>query len=273
MNAWASAKGAGDPTCAPTGAAGKPAGTGRQLGVPPPKSVSALQKLTLLDYPGKTAATVFLPGCNFRCPFCHNAELVIGCGKGSEADFPNVSEEEFFSFLDKRQGLLDGVCITGGEPLLQPDIAAFCEAIKQRGFAIKLDTNGSFPNRLAELVEANLVDCVAMDVKNAPACYAETVGRPGFDVSPVAQSVAYLLSGTVPFEFRTTVVREYHNEARLRELARWIEGTPAWFLQGFVDSDTVLAGENILHGYSPEELRSFSTSLQEIVPNVEVRGI
>lgn len=232
--------------------------------------ISGLQKLTLLDFPGKTAATVFAPVCNFRCPFCHNADLVVGDENGA---FPSVPEDEFFSFLDTRQGLLDGICITGGEPLLQPDIAAFCAAIKQRGFAVKLDTNGSFPEKLRELVEAGLVDYVAMDVKNSRERYAETVGTNGLDISPIERSVAYLLSEAVPCEFRTTVVSELHDDESLVALARWIEGANAWYLQSFVDSDTVLAGEGALHGYAADELRAFLPALRAIVPNVEVRGV
>ena len=165
--------------------------------------IAGLQKLTLLDFPEHTAATVFLPGCNFRCPFCHNAALVLGAGDAT-GDTP---VEEFFAFLDKRHGLLDGVCITGGEPLLQPELADFCARIKGAGFAVKLDTNGSFPDRLRELVESELVDYVALDVKNAPERYAETVGVERFDMAPIERSISYLLSGTVPYEFRRRISR------------------------------------------------------------------
>lgn len=232
--------------------------------------ISGLQKLTLLDFPGKTAATVFAPACNFRCPFCHNADLVAGDENGA---FPSISEDEFFSLLDKRQGLLDGICVTGGEPLLQPDIAAFCAAIKRRGFAVKLDTNGSFPEKLRELVEAGLIDYVAMDVKNSRERYAETVGVERFDMAPIERSISYLLSGTVPYEFRTTVLREFHDGESLVALAHWIEGADSWHLQSFVDSDTVLAGEGELHGYAADELRGFLPELRTIVPNAEVRGV
>lgn len=241
--------------------------------------LAGLQKLTLLDFPGKTAATVFTPGCNFRCPFCHNAELVAGAGASGEAKafagdgaFPFVSEDAFFSFLDTRTGLLDGICITGGEPLLQPGIAGFCTEIKRRGFAVKLDTNGSLPNRLRALVDDGLVDYVALDVKNSRERYAETIGIPAFDPAAVEASVAYLLSGAVAYEFRTTVVREYHDKTSLADLARWIEGARAWFLQSFVDSEGVLAGKGALHGYSAEELREFLPALRTVVPTVEVRG-
>ena len=171
--------------------------------------IAGLQKLTLLDFPGKTAATVFTPGCNFRCPFCHNADLVTGeAGRdGAAADSSALSIDELFAFLGKRQGLLDGVCITGGEPLLQSGIDEFCTRVHELGFAVKLDTNGSFPGRLRALVEEGLVDYVATDVKNAPERYAETVGVPAFDLAPVQESLDFLRSGAVPYEVRTTVVR------------------------------------------------------------------
>ena len=231
--------------------------------------IAGLQKLTLLDYPEHTAATVFLPGCNFRCPFCHNAALVLD-PSDTAGDTPI---EEFFAFLDKRHGLLDGVCITGGEPLLQPDLADFCTRIKREGFAVKLDTNGSFPEALRALVETELVDYVAMDVKNAPERYAETVGVPGFDAAPIGESIDYLLSGAVPYEFRTTVVRELHEPADLVALSRWIAGASAWHLQSFVDADTVLAGAGTLHAYAPAELETLLPELQQAVPNTRLRGV
>ncbi|MFQ9179085.1 MAG: anaerobic ribonucleoside-triphosphate reductase activating protein [Eggerthella lenta] len=162
--------------------------------------IAGLQKLTLLDFPGKTAATVFTPGCNFRCPFCHNADLVTGeAGRdGAAADSSALSIDELFAFLGKRQGLLDGVCITGGEPLLQSGIDEFCTRVHELGFAVKLDTNGSFPGRLRALVEEGLVDYVATDVKNAPERYAETVGVPAFDLAPVQESLDFLRSARSP---------------------------------------------------------------------------
>ena len=171
---------------------------------------AGLQKLTLLDDPEHTACTVFTAGCNLRCPFCHNSELVL-----PERTPPHLSEEEFFSFLSKRQGILEGVCVTGGEPLLQPDIAPFLERIKSLGFAVKLDTNGCFPGRLRQLVEAGLVDYVAMDVKNCRERYGETVGIPAFDTAGVEESVAFLLSGAVDYEFRTTVTAQHHDKDAL----------------------------------------------------------
>ena len=164
-----------------------------------------LQKLSLLDFPEKTACTVFLGGCNFRCPFCQNGSLVLpGAGE------PQIDEEEFFAFLKKRAGILDGVCITGGEPTLHKDLPVFAEKIRALGFAVKLDTNGSRPDVLRTMVEAGLVDYAAMDIKNARAKYASTCGLDKLDIGKIEQSAAFLMEGRIPYEFRTTVVRELH---------------------------------------------------------------
>lgn len=231
--------------------------------------IAGLQKLTLLDYPGKTAATVFTPGCNFRCPFCHNADLVTG----ADARSSDVPLDEFFAFLDKRRGLLDGVCVTGGEPLMQPGIEDFCARVHERGFAVKLDTNGSFPGRLRAMVDAGLVDCVAMDVKNAPERYAETVGVPGFDLAPVQASLDFLRTDAVPHELRTTVVRELHSADDLRALAAWIEGARSWHLQSFIDADSVLGGTGRFHAWDPDDLKALLPELQRLVPTAALRGV
>ena len=163
----------------------------------------------MVDYPGKLAATVFTGGCNLRCPFCHNALLVTPL-----AETPEIPEQEVLDFLASRRGLLDGVVLTGGEPLLQPDAADFLRKVRELGFAVKLDTNGCDPARLAEILNQGLVDYVAMDVKNAPARYAETVGIPGFNPAPVEESIRLLRKSTVDYEFRTTLVRELHRPER-----------------------------------------------------------
>ena len=245
--------------------------------------IAGLQKLTLLDYPGKTAATVFTPGCNLRCPFCHNAELVTGSAQGSSTSeddtprkeaFPDtISLDGFFAFLGKRQGLLDGVCITGGEPLLQPGIEEFCARVHELGFMVKLDTNGSFPDRLRALVEGGLVDYVAMDAKNTPARYAETVGVPTFDLAPVQASLDFLRAGAVPYEVRTTVMRELHSADDLRALAAWIEGVQAWHLQSFIDAESVLGGTGRFHAWDPDDLRALLPELQAVVPGAQLRGV
>ncbi len=227
--------------------------------------IAGLQKLTLLDFPGHTACTVFTAGCNLRCPFCHNSELVL-----PERTPPRLEEEEFFSFLSKRQGILEGVCVTGGEPLLQANIAPFLQRIKALGFAVKLDTNGCFPQKLRRLVEEGLVDYVAMDVKNSRERYGETVGIPDFDTEGVEESVAFLLSGAVDYEFRTTVTAQHHDEESLRSLAQWISGARRYALQSFRDSGDVLTGG--LTPYPPSRMREFHALVTPFVGEALLRG-
>jgi len=229
-------------------------------------NIAGFQKLTLLDFPGKTAATLFTPGCNFRCPFCHNASLVI---RTDETE--HFTEEEVLSYLKKRKGVLDGICITGGEPLLQKDIAEFMARVKELGYEIKLDTNGSFPEKLRALVESGCVDYVAMDIKNSKERYAETVGIDGFDTDKVSESVSYLLSGAVDYEFRTTVVRELHSEEDIEKLAGWIAGAKRYFLQNFVDSGDLIAGD--LSAVSAETLDSMRKTAERYIDIVGVRGV
>lgn len=229
-------------------------------------AIYGIQKLTLLDFPGKTACTVFTGGCNFRCPFCHNADLVLTTRQPSLWD-----EQQLLDFLAKRRGLLDGVCVTGGEPLLQQDLENLMTEIHQMGFAVKLDTNGSFPERLRHLVERGLVDYVAMDIKNAPKRYAETVGLPAIDLSPICESIAFLLSGAVPYEFRTTVVQELHTAREILAIGDWIKGADAYFLQGFVDSGRLLSDG--LHAVPKDEMERFQALLQNTVPHTQLRGI
>lgn len=227
--------------------------------------IHGLQKLTLLDYPGKVACTVFLGGCNLRCPFCHNGELVLDPGPAL------MSPEELLTFLDRRRGLLDGVCITGGEPLLRPDLPRLLEAVKEKGFLLKLDTNGGFPQALEGVIARGLVDYVAMDIKNSPERYPETVGVPGLDLAPYRESAALLLEGKVDYEFRTTVVRELHDEASFRAIGPWLNGARRYFLQAFVDRDTVLSPG--LHPCSRAEMEAFAAIVRPYIPQVELRGV
>jgi len=228
--------------------------------------IQGLQKLTLLDFPERVACTVFFAGCNFKCPFCHNASLVVDIP--SQAD---VKEEEFFSFLKKRQGILDGVCVTGGEPLLQPNIEEFIRKIKELGYAVKLDTNGSFPGKLKSLVESGLVDYVAMDTKNCPEEYGVTAGVPNLDVSSIIESASYLKKRHVPFEFRTTVVKGYHTKESFEKIGQWLQGTERYFLQNFVDSGDLIGKDT--EGCSEEEMKEFLAIVSEYVPSVKIRGI
>ena len=230
--------------------------------------ISGLQKLTLLDYPGHVACTVFTAGCNFRCPFCHNAPLVLP--ERIEGD-PN-GEETVLQFLKKRQGILDGVAITGGEPLLQRDMADFLRKIRDMGFAVKLDTNGSFPDRLIELVEAGLVDRVAMDIKNSPALYAKTAGVKELDLGPIERSKDYLLEGHVEYEFRTTVVKGLHTAESLQEAAEWIRGAKEYYLQQFKDSGDIIDLKD-LGAFSDEEMRGLAAKIRPILPTVRLRGV
>ncbi len=229
--------------------------------------ISGLQKLTLLDYPGRVACTVFTGGCNFRCPFCHNASLVL-----PEQMVQDTNEEEGLSFLKKRVGVLDGVAITGGEPLLHKDIGGFLSKVKALGYEIKLDTNGSFPELLMELVQDGLVDRVAMDVKNSPELYAHTVGLEKLDMAPIERSKEFLLSGTVDYEFRTTVVKGLHTRESLRGAAEWIKGAKEYYLQQFKDSGNVLniAG---LGAFNEKEMHALADGLRDLVPSVQVRGV
>ena len=229
--------------------------------------IAGLQKLTLLDYPGHVACTVFTPGCNFRCPFCHNAPLVLPERLGCD-----TTEDEVLAFLRKRMGVLDGVAITGGEPLLHRDIGAFLEKVRALGFRVKLDTNGSFPDRLIELVRAGLVDRVAMDVKNAPALYGRTVGIENFELGEVERSKDFLLSGEVEYEFRTTVVRGLHTRESLIEAAKWIEGAKEYYLQQFKDSGDIIAREG-LGAFDESEMHALAEAVRPIVPSVRVRGV
>lgn len=227
--------------------------------------IDGLQTLTLLDYPGKVACTVFTSGCNMRCPFCHNASLV--CGEVP----PFMEKEEFFAFLKKRTGVLDGVCVTGGEPLLQEGLIPFLLEVKEKGFTTKLDTNGLLHDRLRAVVEAGAVDYVAMDIKNCKARYAETAGVPGLDLAPIEKSVQFLMEGSVDYEFRTTVVKELHNKADFDEIGRWLKGAKRYFLQSFKDSGDILSP-----GLSPMEkadLLEIRDRLRAEIPGVEPRGV
>ena len=228
--------------------------------------IQGLQKLTLLDYPGHVACTVFTAGCNLRCPFCHNAALVTHIDKSN-----GISEDEFFSFLKKRQGILDGVCISGGEPLLMHDIVEFAKKIKSLGFLIKLDTNGTFFERLCDIVGMGIVDYVAMDIKNSPKKYPMTAGCESVDIDSVRKSVAFLEKSEIDHEFRTTVVRELHTEEDMNEIGKWLCGTKKYFLQGFIDSGDLI-GQNY-SAYSASEMAKMLDIVRVSVPSASLRGV
>lgn len=230
--------------------------------------ISGLQKMTLLDYPGKIACTVFLGGCNFRCPFCHNGELL-------DAPQTLMDEQEFLTFLSRRQGLLDAVCISGGEPTLQPDLVQLLEKIKQLGYLTKLDTNGSRPEILKDLVERKLLDYVAMDIKNAPDRYEQTAGAK-VALEKIEESIRYLAQEHVDYELRTTVVAELHDTDTVRRMGEWVSSLAAgkkikhWYVQPFVDRDTVLFTG--LSKPSDEQLSDFVACLSCFSAHSALRG-
>lgn len=227
--------------------------------------IFGLQKLTLLDYPGKVACTVFTGGCNLRCPFCHNASLVNG-----HRDCEAISEEAFFTFLAKRRGILDGVCISGGEPLLQPDLESFLRRIKELGYLIKLDTNGCFFERLKTLVTQGLVDYVAMDLKSSSKDYSSATGIPDVNLSAIRESIEFLSKDTVDSEFRTTVVRGLHDSVILQEAAQMIRGAKRYFLQKFVDSGNLVGSG--MSAFSDEEMETFLNVVTPYVKTAALRG-
>ena len=233
--------------------------------------ISGLQKMTLLDYPGKVACTVFTQGCNFRCPFCHNSDLL-----GAEGPY-KVEKETLMAFLKKRVGLLDAVCITGGEPTLQADLADLLEQIKALGYLIKLDTNGTRPQVVKELVARGLVDYVAMDIKNSPQRYAETAGAAHMDLDAVEETMRFLLQGALPFEFRTTVVAELHTAEDMKQIGSWLQKLspdkkpPKLYLQAYADRDSVLVGG--LSAHSKETMQEFKDILAPCADIVELRGV
>ncbi len=227
--------------------------------------ISGLQKLTLLDFPEKTAATVFVGGCNLRCPFCHNSGIVFS-PKESEID-----EEELFFYLEKRVGILDGVCVTGGEPLSSPDTPRLIEKIKALGYDVKLDTNGTYPERLSSLIERGLLDYIAMDIKNSPDRYGETVGLDNFDITPILRSVEIIKNSSVPHEFRTTLVEGLHSEREICEIGKWLGDGEKYFLQKFVDS-----GACIKEGMKPlsdELMQKCLKAVSKYVTNAQLRGM
>ena len=224
-----------------------------------------LRKLTLLDYPGKIACTVFTCGCNFRCPFCHNPALVTG----SEADL-EYSFGEVLEFLENRTSQLEGVCVTGGEPLLHKESVLFIEAAKALGYKVKLDTNCTFPERLQELLTGNMVDFVAMDIKNSPEKYAVTSGVKCWQ--SVEKSVELLKNSTIDHEFRTTVTGNLHTVSDFTAIGRWLKGTERYFLQGFKDSGEILGGESEKFAVSNEQLSEFLAEIRKFIPTAQIRG-
>ena len=229
-----------------------------------------LQKMTLLDFPGRVACTVFLGGCDFRCPWCHNYELAVGSAE------PVMDEEEFFAFLKKREGLLEGVAVTGGEPCLSKELPAFLRKIHEMGFLTKLDTNGAHPELLEQILREGLADYVAMDIKNSPGKYLLTAGLTGSEAQQeallgrVRRSIRLIMELAPDYEFRTTVIRQFHEEQDFAEIGEMIRGARRYFLQSFTDRDTVPYGG--LSAPGKEELMRYAEQVRRFVPDVQTRG-
>ncbi len=228
--------------------------------------IHGLNKTTLLDYPKHVAATIFTGGCNFCCPFCHNGDLVL-----HPTIYNIISEEDIFAFLKKRKGILTGVCITGGEPTLQKDLPEFIAKVRDLGYLIKLDTNGYRPEVLSLLLEQKLLDYVAMDIKNSRIRYPETTGVKDMDLSRIEKSVQILLTGAVDYEFRTTVVKELHRKEDFQDIALWLNGAKAYYLQAYKDNENVI--QKGFTSYEKEQMESFLGILTPHIENVKLRGI
>lgn len=230
--------------------------------------IGGLQKMTILDYPGKVAATIFTGGCNFKCPYCHNKDLVF-----VPDSYEFYDPDEVLAYLEKRKGILDGVCITGGEPLIQEGLLDFIAAIRKIGYLVKLDTNGFFPDRLEEICASGMIDYIAMDIKNAPERYYETVGlNPEvFRLERIEESVRFLMTSDIEHEFRTTVIREFHTRENLLDIARWIRGSDHYYLQQYTDSGNVI--QPGWTAYTKAEMESLLEEVRQFVPGAELRGV
>lgn len=227
--------------------------------------IEGMQKLTLLDFPGQVACTLFAHGCNLRCPFCHNAGLVV------RKPEDEISKDELAAFLNKRKGLLDGICLTGGEPLLQRDAKEFIAFLRSFGFKIKLDTNGAFPERLKEIIDDRLVDYIAMDIKSSPEGYAKATGIQDIDIEPFKTSVALIMSSGIDYEFRTTAVRGIHTAADFEGIAEWIKGAKRYYIQRFTDSGDLIGSG--FEAFSEQESKQLLALVKQKLPNAELRGI
>ena len=228
--------------------------------------IAGITKNTLLDYPGRVAAAIFTGGCDLRCLFCQNSSLVEGL-------IPEIREADVLSFLEKRRNVLTGVCITGGEPTIQPDLPEFIMKIRELGYAVKLDTNGTEPKMLRMLADKGLVDYVALDIKTGKEKYHELCNI-DLDVEKISESARLLIDGRFPdYEFRTTVVAEYFDRETAAEIGQWLKGGKRYFLQNFVDSNTTFVGRGVLHGQTKEEIEAFAEILRQTISEVSLRGI
>jgi pyruvate formate lyase activating enzyme len=227
--------------------------------------IEGLQKTTLLDYPGYVACTLFAHGCNLRCPFCHNAGLVVRKPENI------IEKEDLAAFLQKRKGILDGVCLTGGEPLAQKDAIEFIEFLKSFGYKVKLDTNGFYPERLSEIIERGLVDYIAMDIKSGKSGYARAVGIQDIDIAPMIKSTELIMGSGIDYEFRTTAVKGLHIVSDFIEIGEWLSGAKRYFIQQFIDSGDIISEG--LEAFSKEEMQKLLAAVREYIKTAELRGV
>ncbi len=228
-------------------------------------TINGMQKLTLLDYPGNVACLIFTQGCNFRCPFCHNSGLL-----DMNNNCEKIDEKEVFKYLEKRRGLLDGVCISGGEPLLQKDIVDFIRKVKDLGYKVKLDTNGSSPKKLKQLIEDGLIDYVAMDIKNDFLNYDKTAGM-CTNIDNIKKSIEIIENSNIEYEFRTTIVKQFHDVRKLEKIIQYIGPNARYYIQNYQDCSSVL--QRGLNGFDNEELLNIKNTLGVKYPNLVVRGV
>ena len=227
--------------------------------------IYGMEKLSLVDYDGKVATTLFTGSCNFRCGFCHNSPLVLDF-----KNLPTINEEEIFSYLKKRVGILEGVCISGGEPTLEKDLASFIEKIKGLGYSVKLDTNGTNPEIVKSLINNGLIDYLAMDIKNDRENYSKIIGFDSYDTKQVENTVDFLLNGKFPYEFRTTLIKEFHTQENIAKIGEWIKGANKYFLQKFKDSESCI--QSHLSAVENSQVIKFRDILLKDIPNTFLRG-
>ena len=228
--------------------------------------ILGLQKTTLLDFPGKLASTVFTGGCNFRCPYCHNGDLVLQPGQQA-----SYSVEEVMEHVESRSKVIDGVAITGGEPTLHADLYDFIKSIKDLGLLVKLDSNGTNPAMLKRLIDDKMVDYVAMDIKHSFAKYNQVACMKNLDMTAISESVDLLMASNMDYEFRTTVAKPLHTVDDMRDISKWIKGAKAYFLQNYKESEQVI--DKVFSPYTNEELNEFVEAISPLVPSVKIRGV
>ena len=229
-------------------------------------SIKGLQKTTLVDYPNKVACTIFLPRCNFRCGFCHNKDLVL-----NPDSLPTISEEELLNFLKEKKKWLDGICVTGGEPLLHKELLDFLPKVKELNYLVKIDTNGTNPNLLKQLIDKKLVDFIAMDLKNSLEKYDETTASK-VNIDEIKESVDIIKNSGIDYEFRTTVVPGLHKKEDIKKIGEWLKGSKKFAIQNFKPAKEVIDSKyETMESFKKEELEEFKEILKNYINEVEIR--